>query len=235
MSNTRKLIQAFLIVLFIAAGVRLYLIYHGRHVGQQPQQQQQKAGALDPDYYVTPKKLYAYDLRSAQQLTKQPVWVKEGYRSTYYPYSGHTDFKHPAGTLGPIERLQFKEVVKDRAPTAGDPAQVVGVFEKEGKQYSVPIGQMQGSDFRIYADEIFFLEDPHALYKHWPGDVWQAVDAHQVKPGMNEIQATFAVGMGVPAKSDDPQVKTVTFPNNGNQVVVTFRNGKAAEIKQQNS
>jgi hypothetical protein len=232
MSNTRKVLQAFLILLFVLAGLRLYLIYHGRHAGEQAQVQQ-KAGALDPDYYVTPKKLYAYDLKSAQQLTKQPVWVKEGYRSIYYPYSEHADFRHPAGTLGPLEKLQLTKVIKDKSPVPGNPPQVVGVFEREGKQYAVPIGQVQGSDIHIYTDEIFFLEDPHDLYKHWPADVWQAVEAHDVKPGMNEIQATFALGMGVPSRSDDPQVKTVTFPNGGNQVVITFRNGKAAEIKKQ--
>ncbi len=234
MSNTRKAIQFFLIALFLVAALRLFLIYRGRHAGQPPQtQQQQKSGGLDPDYYVTPKKLYAYDLKSAQPLTRQPVWVKEGYRSTYYPYSGHTDFRHPAGTLGPIEKLQFKQVLTDKGPAAGDPAQVIGVFEKDGKQYAVPIGQVQGSNVRIYADEIFFLEDPHELYKHWPADLWQAIDARQVKPGMNEIQATFALGMGVPQKSDDPQLKTVTFPNGGKPVVITFRNGKAAEIKEE--
>ena len=41
---------------------------------------------LNPDYYVVPKKLYAYDLKSAKQLTQQPVWVKVGYSSTYYRY-----------------------------------------------------------------------------------------------------------------------------------------------------
>ena len=43
------------------------------------------AGYSNADYYVTPKKLYPYDLKSAQQLTQQPVWMKEGYRYTYYP------------------------------------------------------------------------------------------------------------------------------------------------------
>jgi hypothetical protein len=238
MSSTRKLIQAFLVILFVFAAARLFLIYRGRHgdtnTQEKQEREQQAAKGLDPDYYVTPKKLYAYDLKSAQQLAKQPVWVREGYRSTYYPVAdGHTDFRHPAGTLGPLEKLQITQVVKDRAPGPRDPPQLVALFEKDGKKYGVPVGQMQGSDSLIYADEIFFLEDPHQLYKHWPADIWQAVDAHQVKPGMNEIQATFALGMGIPAKSDNPEVKTVTFPNGGNQVVITFQGGKAADIQRQ--
>ena len=42
---------------------------------------------MKADYYVTPKKLRPYDLKSAHQLTEQPVWVKVGYYHTYYPYN----------------------------------------------------------------------------------------------------------------------------------------------------
>src|SRR5262252_686129 len=67
------------------------------------------APPLEADYYVVPKKLYPFDLKSARQLTQQPVWVKEGYRYTYYPYqAGKVDFAHEAGLLLPIERLEIK-------------------------------------------------------------------------------------------------------------------------------
>jgi hypothetical protein len=36
--------------------------------------------------------------------------------------------------------------------------------------------------------------------------------------------------MGTPQAQQDPEVKTVTYPNNGKPVTITFRNGKAAEI-----
>jgi hypothetical protein len=48
---------------------------------------------------------------------------------------------------------------------------------------------------------------------------------------MDELQATFAIGMGVPERSDDPAVKTVNYPNGGKPFVVTYRDGKAAKIK----
>ncbi len=54
----------------------------------------------------------------------------------------------------------------------------------------------KGSDFECYSDNIFFIEDPRELYKHWPADVWKAVDEHRVLPGMNELQASFALGVG---------------------------------------
>ncbi len=89
-----------------------------------------------------------------------------------------------------------------------------------------------GNSYSIYSDYYFFIEDPHELYKHWPPDVWEAIDQHQVKPGMNELQVDFAVGMGVLDRSSDSAVKIAHYPNGGNPLTVTYRNGKAAEIRQ---
>ena len=75
----------------------------------QKQQRAKAAGYSNADYYVVPKKLYPFDLESAKQLTKQPVWVKEGYRYTYYPYDvahKRVDFAHDGGLLLPIEQLE---------------------------------------------------------------------------------------------------------------------------------
>jgi hypothetical protein len=77
--------------------------------------------ALKADYYVTPKKLHAYDLKSAQQLTEQPVWVKVGYQLTYYPYDREhhkTDFGHESGLLQPLQKLSIQNVVTDISPLA---------------------------------------------------------------------------------------------------------------------
>ena len=107
----------------------------------------------------------------------------------------------------------------------------MAVFEKEGKSFAVPIGFESDGQYKIYSDEMFYVEDPHDLYKHWPADVWQSVQQHEVKPGMNELQADFAVGMGVPDAGASSDEKTVHYPNGGKPLVVTYRGGKAAEIK----
>jgi hypothetical protein len=77
---------------------------------------------------------------------------------------------------------------------------------------------------------MFFVEDPHQLYKHWEADVWDAISRHEVTPGMNELQADFAVGMGTPDPGSSLE-KTVRYPNGGKPLVVVYRDGKAAEIK----
>ena len=78
---------------------------------------------------------------------------------------------------------------------------------------------------------MLFIQDPHELYKHWTADIWDAINKHEVKPGMNELQVGFAIGMGIPDPSSDPAVKTVKYPNGGKPLIVTYRYGKVAEIK----
>src|SRR5271168_3705838 len=231
----KQRIQIALALAVVVAGLRAGYILYGRqedHVAELKQEQAKKAGYSNADYYVVPKKLYPYDVKSAQQLTQQPVWVKEGYKYTYYryvPVVKTVDFAHEAGLLGPIERVDIKDVMAVAAP--GGRRQMVATFEKDGHSYAVPIGFESDGQYKIYSDEMFYVEDPHQLYKHWSADVWQAVSQHEVKPGMNELQADFAVGMGVPDAGSSSEEKTVRYPNGGKPVVVIFRDGKAAEIK----
>lgn len=235
--EAKKRIQIALALAVVVAGVRAgYILYerHEDYLAAQQQEQAKKAGYSNADYYVVPKKLYPFDLKSAKQLTQQPVWAKEGYRYTYYPYDAarkRTDFAHEAGLLLPIERLEIKDVVTGIPAGAGSRRQVMAVFQKEEKSYAVPIGFETEGQYKIYSDEILYVEDPHELYKHWPADVWQAVTQHEVKPGMNELQADFAVGMGVPDSGGSSEEKTVRYPNGGKPLVVIYHDGKAAEIK----
>jgi hypothetical protein len=232
--EAKQKIQLVLLLAFVVAGLRAGYILYQRHedkLAAEKQKKAENAAFANRDDYVTPKKLYPYDLKSAKQLTQQPVWVKEGYRYTYYGYDAarkRVDFAHEAGTLLPIEQLNIKDVVTAAVP--GGKRQVMAVFQKEAKSYAVPIGFEADEQYKIYSDEMFYIEDPHQLYKHWSADVWQAVERHEVKPGMNEMQADFAVGMGVP-DAGTSSGKTVHYPNGGNPLVVVYQDGKAVEVK----
>jgi len=237
-AETRKKIQLALLAALVLATARAGYIFYQRHQDQLAVERKKKAEAIgysNPDYYVHPKKLYPYDLKTAKQLTEQPVWVKEGYRYTYFAYqpaSKHVDFAHDAGLLGPIEKLAITDVVLASNRLQGQPKQVVAVFEKDGKPYAVSIGyESYNGEYNIYSDEMFFIEDPRDLYKHWPPDIWQAVEQHQVKPGMNEMQADFAIGMGTPDAGDTSYEKTVHYPDGGKPLVIVYHDGKAAEIR----
>lgn len=230
----QKKLQLFLLVAIVVAGGRASYIVYERHEAIKEDTQPKQESALKADYYVTPKKLRPYDLKSARQLTEQPVWVRVGYQLTYYPYDRErrkTDFGHEAGTLPPLQKLAIQDVVMDSSPQAEGNKQVMAVFSLEGKEYAVPIGAEKDGDFKIYSDTMFFIEDPHDLYKHWPADVWQKIDAHEVQPGMSELQASFAVGIGVSAGSGDYGSRTLQYLNGRKPLAITFENDKAVAIK----
>ncbi len=129
-----------------------------------------------------------------------------------------------------MQKLQVTDVSAEVPPNSKGSPQVLARFELEGKPYAVPIGAGKSGDYKIYSDDMFFVEDPHELYKHWPADIWQAIDSHEVRKGMNELQASFALGLGVPHGSGDYGSRTLQYANGGKPVSVTFRGDKAVEI-----
>ncbi len=233
-ADLRKRVQIFLVAAIVLAGGRAAYIVYQRHETRKEDERPNQAPALNADFYVTPKKLHPYDLNSARELTKQPVWVKTGYYHTYYPYDvarHKTDFAHEAGLMQPLQKLLIQDVVTDIAPQALGVKQVLARFELDGKAYAVPIGAERDGDFKIYSDDMFFVEDPHQLYKFWPADVWKAIDNHQAVPGMSELQMGFAIGVGTPEGAGDYGSRTLHYANGGKAVTVTFRDDRALEIK----
>ena len=89
--GAKRLVQVFLLLALIAAAVRVLIIYTGRHQSSPTKEQKAANAPLNPDYYVTPKKLHALRSENGQDLSKQPVWVRAGYHYAYFPYDGHTD------------------------------------------------------------------------------------------------------------------------------------------------
>jgi hypothetical protein len=238
--DVKKRIQMIFAAGIVLAGARVAYVFYERHsdaeqAAQQEKERQRKKDTLNPDYYVSLRKLYAYDLASAHELTKAPVWVRTGYGTVYYPFdpaTRHANFGHQAGLLLPLEKLQITDVVFDHAPSAPGQKQIMAVYAKDGKHFAFSIGAAQGSSFTLYANEMLFLDDPHELYKHWPPDVWDAIGKHEVRPGMNELQADCAVGLGLLEGSGLGEERVLHYPNGGAPLTVTFRNGKAVEIRQ---
>lgn len=196
------------------------------------------------DDYVTLPKVYPFDLNSAKkELVGKTVWVRAGNVIPYYRYdkTAHAaDLGHRAGLLPPLEKLQIVDVILQKTPTslaAGQVAvvqkQFLAVLAKAGEQGSsaAPIGTAIGDDFRFTANDVFFFADPHELYKHWPPEVWKAIDQRQAKPGMSELQAGFALGTAGSVSTGDYGNRSIEYSNNGNSVKVTFEKNRAVSVE----
>ena len=230
----KQKIQIVLIIGMAVAAARLAWIFYQRHQAAIETAKKQETVLLKPDYYVTPKKLYPYDLKSAKQLTKQPVWVKVGYVYACFPYnssSRRADMTHESGKLLPLQKLDVKDVFAQADPDKAGERYVLATFELDGKWFAAPIGSERDGDYKFYSDDMLFIQDPRELYKHWPADVWQQIDQHHAKEGMSELQTDFSLGIGLLQPGADDIDRTLNYPNGGKPLTVSFHHDKAIEIK----
>lgn len=247
--ETGKRIQIAMAIVLAVVMLRTGYILYERYGGRSATAERPAEPPLNPDAYVVPHKLYAYDLKSARALVGRPVWVREGYRFAYFPCAPERercDFQHQAGLLGPIQRLEVKDVIRVASPLAPGQPQIMVLFEEEDqtkggtkseperKTYGFSVGNVtggSGGSYRLYIDDMLYLDDPHQLYRHWPAEVWQAVDQHQVRKGMSELQVTFALGAGDLHGSGLGSTRVLTYPNGGKPLVVTFEHDKVVDIQ----
>jgi len=244
-----KRIQIILAVLVVLAGIRVYLIYQARHAPVPAQPAAPPNPNFSADSYVVPTQVHVYDVKSAKSaLDGKTAWVKSGYQVTYYPYSGGgVDFKHPAGLLPPLQKLTITNVIQAIAPNSkGEEIapgvrvhteQVMAVFRPQGesKTFAAPIGGNRGGDYSLFVNDVFYFDDPRKLYGHWPPDTWNAIEQHQAKQGMNELQASFALGIGVPEDNGDYGNRTLEYDNNGHPVKITFAHNRATDVQKAGS
>lgn len=237
----RKRIVLIVLVGVVLIGARTaYIFYERSKPFDVPKP---KSVALTDDDYVRPSKIFPYDVKSAnKELAGKTVWVRNGNAVAYYPFSetGHkVNFSAKAGLLPPLEKLEIKDVILARAPVPLAPWQVavvryhvMAIFQNSGHpgMFAVPIGSDTGDDFNFNVNDLFFYEDPHSLYKHWPVVVWQAIDAHRAEKGMNELQVSFALGNMVSVSEGDYGNRTGQYRSGNGTVAVTFEKNRATEI-----
>jgi hypothetical protein len=238
MTNGVKAAIAGTVVLFLAVGGEFLYLRHERNapvVVKAPERE-----VIADDDLVFLKKKRPDSLKDVKELAGSTVWVSAGGQLDFYPYVGHAaQYGKSAGTLLGAEPIVIKDAVEQVAPKAatfripGGDKQVLLVFTKPGdtKEYAVPVGYRQGTDYTFYTDEIFFYDDPHGLYKHWGPDIWKAVDAHQVILGMNERQVELSLGQVSKSTSTDYGNRMVVFANMGKPMAVTFVKNKVTTFR----
>jgi hypothetical protein len=242
-ADLKKKIQISLLAFVVIAVIRVGFIFYARRDTGSGPKKPETTYSSNMDDYVTPHKIFPYNVESAKkELVGKPLWVKTGNVLAYFPYdpAAHSvNFKKQAGVLPPVAKLQIKDVVLARdaaTPKVGEVTaiqkKIMAVFEKAGEPgtFATAFGSNTGDDYAFTANNVFFFEDPHELYKHWPADTWSAIDQHQAKQGMSELQASFALGANISAGEGDYGNRTIEFANAGKPVTVTFEKNKATTV-----
>jgi hypothetical protein len=176
-----------------------------------------------------------------KRLEGTTVWMKNGYVIPYYSYEGRVEFNKRAGLIPAAQRLDIKKTIKSAIPASEDDGmshgsrQAFAVFTLPGNPalYAMPIGVMDGSQEAYFCDALYYYDDPHTIYDNWPKYIWATVDAHQVKPGMSELETQMSIGRNMRAEGSEKGNRTVTFDQPGKKWTVTFVNNKATQIKSQ--
>ncbi|WP_263355889.1 hypothetical protein [Acidicapsa ligni] len=229
------------LLVLVVAGARVYFVWKAR---QDPGVVKNAVPAkkLTADELTYVKEMYFATFDQAKQIEGTAVWVKAGYSLPYYPYAGGSvEFAKRVGVLPSAEKLKVQKLIKAVAPAKEDDRiyhgarQYFAVFTLEGKPgtYAAPMGYVEGSEEKIYADELFYYDDPQKIYDFWPKDVWAAVAAHTPKVGMSELQTQMAVGLLMErGASQDVGNRTVTYHAGDKKWTVTFVKDKATSVTQ---
>jgi hypothetical protein len=239
MENGAKAAIGATVVLVLAVGVRVGLIYRERNAPDKTLKPAARE-VIPEDDLVYLKQKRPTSVADIKELKGSTVWVSAGGQLEFYPYAGHkVEYGKSQGALLGAEPLMVKDVVEQVAPKAatfripGGDKQVLVVFTRPGSdtEYAVPVGYRQAGQYTFYTDEIFFYDDPHQLYKHWGPEIWQAVDEHRVILGMNERQVELSLGQVSKSTSKTYGNRMVVFANLGKPMAVTFVNNKVTAFR----
>jgi hypothetical protein len=239
--KTWKAVLIPIAITLLIGGIYLAIVFHNRAkdnavANKAPEEH------LTADEIAIDRQEFPAHFDDVSELAGKSVWMRNGYSIPYYPYTGgHVNYAKQVGLLPPAQRLDVKKAIKAVAPASvsnkvphGD-HQALLIFTLPGdtSEYAIAVGAIQGQQEQYFDDLLFYYDDPHTIYSHWPKDTWAAVDSHQAKQGMNELQMSLALGMNITVDSQDKGNRTVNYDVNGKKISVTFANDKATSIQAQ--
>jgi hypothetical protein len=238
MKTWQKTLILTLVTLAIGGSYLLYVRHQRLNPGVVPQPD--AAQTLSKDDLAVVRALFPVHFDDAQRIEGTSVWMKNGYTMPYYPYAGgHVNFAKRVGLIPADQRLDVKKIIKADVPASLEDSvehgsrQAFAVFALPGAAdlFATPIGYIQGEQEAYYLDQLFYYDDPHTIYNHWPKDVWAAVDAHQVKAGMSELETRLSIGEKMHPDGETEGNRTVTYDQNGKHYTITYVKNRATTIK----
>lgn len=238
MKTWQKVLIITLITISIG-GIYLYTVWqHRRSPGvvarSNPEQN------LTPDDVAVVRQMFMTSFSDTLVLQGKSVWMKNGYTMPYFVFADERiAFSKRVALIPAVQKLDVKKIVKASPPASVDDGidhgsrQVFAVFALPGSAdlYATAIGVMQGSQEQYYCDLLFYYDDPHTIYDNWPKDVWAAIDAHQVKPGMSELETRMSIGQKMQTEGGSEGNRTVTYDEAGKNWTVSYTGNHATTIK----
>lgn len=228
------------LVTLAIGGIYLYSVFKHRET---PGVAEQKTAedTLTRDQLAVIRQFFPQHYEDLQRFKGATVWMQNGYTMPYFEYrDGRVDFAKKAGLIPAAQEMDVQKIVKAAAPAKVDDGiehgsrQAFVVFTLPGAKelYATPVGFMEGNQEAYYTDLLFYYDDPHKIYDYWGKDVWAAIDAHEVKPGMSELEVQMSIGHKMHSDSRTVGDRTVTYDMNGKKWTVTFVKDRATVIKQ---
>ncbi len=228
-------------ITFLVGGIYLFIVFKNRQnpgVGTK-----QEEPHLTADQIAVVRVEFPQHFEDVKELEGKSIWMKSGYSMPYYPFvGGRVQFSKQVALIPPDQKLDVKKVVKAVVPASihdniehGD-RQAMVVFSMPDSEdlFATPAGFMSGpQEEHYYDDMLFYYDDPHIIFANWPKDVWAAIDAHQVKQGMSELQTRCAIGMRAQPDGQIEGSRTVDYDVNGKHTVITYLHDKATTIQNQ--
>ena len=238
MKDWQKIAIMTLVTLTIG-GIYLFSVFeHRRNPGVLPQTAPDQN--LTPDDVAVVRMKFMTSFDDALKLQGTSVWMKNGYTMPYFPYeSGHIVFSKRIGLIPSAQQLDIKKIIKAAPPDQVDDGishgtrQAFAIFALPNSSdlYATVIGAFDGSQEEYFCDVLFYYDDPHTIYDNWPKNIWAAIDAHQVIPGMNEHQTQMSIGREQEVDDSGGGSRTITFDQAGKKWTITFVNNHATAIK----
>jgi hypothetical protein len=227
------------LVTLIIGGIYLFTVFEHRRNPGAPLQNSAEQN-LTPDDVAIVRMMLMTTFDDALKLQGTSVWMKNGYTMPYYPFDGgRIVFAKRIGVIPSAQRLDIKKVVKAAPPVQVDDGishgtrQIFAVFALPGNPslYATVIRATDGSQQEYFCDVLFYYDDPHTICDNWPKNVWAAIDAHQVIPGMSELEARMSIGQKTHSDGSSEGNRTVTYDQAGKHWTVTFVDNRATTIK----
>jgi hypothetical protein len=231
--NLPRWIWWVLIYLFLAAARIGWIWYDRSRPLILPNPRPVAALKSNPDALVVIPRFRISDFKEASSLVGRTLWWKAGFQSPFYLLDSET------------KKIQSNHPLF--LPTC-TPLQVEDIFELKGKgiylvtenrsmKCTMAIAWFDPQDqvYRFLLDDLFFPDDPFRFYSHWGTSVRQAIQSHQIQPGMTFAQVALSLGAGQLIQIENNENQIYHFPSlpggKPGTTEVHFTAGKLARYK----